>query len=147
MEKEAIITMMFPANLSAAWPQVAPILRQAVDRLGTHDVDDIRQAILAGNAQLWVQWNGKCEAALVTEFKSFPKGLFLNVWLFASDPERKPKEEEFEKHIFNFSVANNCVGIRDEGRTGWNRRLDHLPIRCENTVRYLFFKDLEGAVQ
>lgn len=140
-----MITMMFPTNIPSAWPLVAPILQPAIDRVGTHTIEDVYKEVMSGKKDLWVQWNGGCEAALVSEFQSFPKGLFLNIWLFASAPGREPDEEEFEKHMFNYAVASGCVGMKHEGRKGWERKHKHLPVHCENFVYYFFLKDLQEA--
>lgn len=143
MTDDALITMIFPANVGKAWPQVSSVLKPAVDRVGTHTIENVRQDILSGKSQLWVQWkNGQCEAALVTRFDPFPVGLFLSVWLFAAADGKTPNEEELEKNIFDFAYANGCVGMRHEGRKGWERKHKHLPISCENVVYYFYLKDL-----
>lgn len=146
MSDEVLITMMFPANVSKAWPQVARVLKPVVDLIGTHDIEDVRRAIVSGKSQLWVQWNqatGHCESALVSEFQDFPKGLFLNVWLFAAAEGKEPNEDEFEKQLFNFAFANGCIGMKHEGRKGWQRRHKHLPVKHENVVYYFMLKDLQ----
>lgn len=145
---EKVITMVFPANVTKAWPQVAQVLKPAVDRVGTHDIEDVRRDILSGKSQLWVQWDkstGTCDAALITEFQTFPKGLFLNVWLYGVSPRAGADEEALEKQVFNYAFANGCTGIKHEGRKGWLERHKHLPVHCENAVYYLILKDLEAT--
>lgn len=147
MERKAMdrmITMVFPANVSPVWPQVAAILKPVVDRMGTHDVEDIRRAIMAGVAQLWVQWSGMVEATIVTEFKSYPKGLWLNVWLFSALKDRKPNEAEFERHIFSFMEENGCAGVQYSGRRGFKERYKHLNFK-EHVVCYLKSEDIRKA--
>lgn len=145
MADNSLITMVFPANVAKIWPQVSELLKPEVDRGGTHDIDDVRREIVSGKCQLWVQWNGSCEAALVSEFQNFPKGVFLHIWLFVAAPDKKPDEEMFEKHLFDFAVANGCAGIKHEGRKGWERKHKHLPLSCENIMYYFLLKDLKEA--
>lgn len=145
MEKEPIITMVFPANIAAVWGQAEKLLTPAIEIVQTHYPENVRQSLMSGSAQLWVQWfEGNVEAALVTEFKDFPRGLWLNIWLFGAQPE-KANEDEFEKHIFKFADENGCVGITDIGRKGWKKRHAHLPIQSENIVYYLRLKDIKEA--
>lgn len=111
--------MVFPANVSKTWPHVAPLLARAVERMKTHDTEDVRKMILSGNAHLWIQWSDGADAAGVTQFINYPKGLWLRIWLAGARDGVKVLWPEFQKHIIEFAHANNCAGIRHEGRNGW----------------------------
>lgn len=142
MSNTPIITMVFPANLEKVWPLAAELLQPAVDKFGTHGIEDVRKAIMCGNAQLWIRWNaGRVEAALVSEFKNFPKGLWLNVWLFGTHPDFAADEQEFERHMIEYAKANGCMGMMHTGRQGWGRRHAHLTGKMRTQTIYLL--DLE----
>lgn len=119
MSQEPLITMVFPANIAKLWPQVAPLLQPAIDLSGTHDAEDVRKKLIAGNAQLWVQWSEKVDAAAVTEFIDYPRGLWLRVWLAGA--AIKGAWAEFQRIIIEFASANQCVGVENWGRKGWER--------------------------
>lgn len=145
MTEEHIVTMVFPANVMAVWQQAAPILRPSVDRAGTHTLEDVRRSVMAGAAQLWVQWkDGKCESAVVTEFRPYPRGLWLNVWLWGADRDSKTDEEMFGLRLYEFADANQCVGFRVEGgRKGLGKLFKYL--NTERTVYSVLLKDLRKA--
>lgn len=120
--------MVYPYNITGVWPHVEPLLAPAIDRFGTHAPDDVRRTLLAGNAQLWLQWNSEsklAEAAGVTELLNYPLGLWLRIWLMGVKPGAEALWDEFKKHILAFAYANKCAGIRHEGRKGWIRHETH----------------------
>lgn len=146
MAIDPIITMIFPANVSATWPHVSPLLAPAIERRMTHTVEDVRKAILSGQAQLWVQWNEGAEAAGVTEFQNFPLGLWLNVWLMGAKRGALVRWPEFTQEIINFAHLNGCVGIRDEGRKGLSAISPHDKAYKEAVLYWhLFNAQSEGS--
>lgn len=141
MTEKSTITLVYPMNVMGVWPGAAFLLTPAVDAMGTHDIEDIRKAVMAGMAQLWIQYTDKIEAALVTEFKAFPKGLWLNVWLMGAGQEGY-NEDAFEWNIFEFAKKNNCIGIMETGRKGWERKHKHLKVNSENVIYNLLISDI-----
>lgn len=133
MSNEPIVTMMFPANVMKAWPKVALLLQEAIDMSGTHNIDDVRKKLLAGHAQLWVQWNEGVEACAVTEFVDYPRGLWLRVWLAGADDQEKGRWAEFQDMIVEFAMANDCIGVENWGRKGWEKLHAHLP-KCKSVA-------------
>ena len=116
-----MITILYPANVTPTWALIAPLLSPAVAISGTHDIEDVRKAILCGNAQLWVDWNDGVDMATVTEFVSYPKGIWLRIWLAGA---RKGVEIDWDKVfevITEFAYNNHCVGIENWGREGWTK--------------------------
>lgn len=148
MMEKAFVTLVYAEHVNKAWPQASALLKPAVDRIMTHDIEDVRKMILAGKAQLWVQYNSETkaiDAALVSEFENFPKGLFLNVWLYGVAKGKEALEAEFEQHMFNLADANQCVGIKHTGRKGWLQRHKHLPVYSESVVYVLLLSDIKKA--
>lgn len=139
----SIVTMVLPANIMSVWSDVAPLLRPAVDRAGTHTIEDIRRILLASQAALWVQWeNGRYVAAMVTEFKNYPRGLWLNIWLAGAPKGEHLQDGLWEPHLVRFAEVNGCIGITWAGRKGWKERNKHLKIHHEDVVYTVMLRDI-----
>lgn len=121
-DSQSIVTQVFPANIAAIWPQIYDLLKPAVDRCGTHLIEDVRKRLLIGSAQLWVKWTDHAEWAMVTDFQDYPQGLWLRVWLAGAVAGIKTNWEEAETAAVDFALANKCVGIENVGRDGWAKR-------------------------
>jgi hypothetical protein len=138
MPDAPFVTMVYPVNVIPLWEQAAKLLEPAVARSGTHEMEDVRRCIMAGNAQLWVQWNdGICEAAIVTEFKHYPKGLWLHIWLAGAEGLN---DDLLEQQIFRFAEESNCAGVSWTGRPGWKRRRSNLNLNTQNVVYHFDMK-------
>lgn len=111
--------MVYPANIESIWHQVMPLLAPAIALHNTHDIEDIRKSCIGGNSQLWIQWSDKVEAAVVTEFVSYPKGLWFRLWLVGALKDTKGLWGKFYDTLHDFAKSNNCKGIEDCGREGW----------------------------
>lgn len=116
---EKIITMVYPANIENVWPQVVPLLSAALALHGTHTTEDIRKACMGGNAQLWIQWTDKVEAAVITEFVPYPKSLWFRLWLAGALKSTEILWDKFWQTLSEFAKKNDCKGIEDCGREGW----------------------------
>jgi hypothetical protein len=143
-ESSRMITMVFPHNVQAVWPLCAEMLRPAIDREGKYAAEDIRRLLLTGQAQLWVDWEGgKVLASLVTEFRVFPKGAWLNVWIMGA-PKGEADIEAFQDSMFQFAEANGCVGVMLTGRKGWRGFHDRFKAAVkESTIYTCNLKDLK----
>lgn len=109
-------------NVTPLWPQVAPLIEPILVAVGTHDIEDVRKALLVTQAHLWVQWTGEVEAAVVTDFSSYPKGVWLRIWLMGTKPGAKIEWAKFQALLDDFKKAHGCVGTEIWGRGGWARR-------------------------
>lgn len=127
MDKAPIITMVYPANISAIWHEVEPLLIPAIDRFKTFTSNGVYERILGGNAQLWVQWEDKVIAAVVTEFKPYELGVAFNLWLGGALEGGAPLWKKFLKVLCDFAKKNKCTWVEDCGRDGW----DHLASDAE----------------
>lgn len=125
VETETVSTMVFPANVMQMWASVVPLLEPSVEIMGTHRIEDVLNAIMAGRAQLWVGWNkilNSPDWAMVTLLKDYPLGLWLRVWLAGASPDRKVNWDEPERLALEFAIVNRCAGIEHWSREGWARR-------------------------
>lgn len=139
MEDDVIITMVAPANILKVWPQISPLIAPALAISDTHETEDIRKQVLSGNAQAWVQWSDKVDCSVVTEFKNYPNGLWLNVWLSGALEGAKVLWDKFSDEVIEFAKANGCIGIEYTGRDGWIRKMGIADLKKETILaRYRF---------
>ena len=81
---------------------------------GTHTLEDVCLAILAGKLKLWTALG----ACIVSEFVQYPRKLFLHYFLIAGNMNEiiamQPK-------IIEFAHKNKCDAISGLGRPGWEK--------------------------
>lgn len=121
---ETVITMIYPANIPPVWVQAEPILAPAIAMAGTHEPEDVYKVVMAGKAQLWVQWSGKIDGVAVTEFVDYPAGLYLRVWLTGAAKDAAIEWEKFYDAIYDFAQKSHCKEIEDLGRLGWDKHAE-----------------------
>ncbi len=98
------------------WARCAPWIEKALAYAeGTHDLEDVRQAIETGQAQFWP---GE-RSAVVTEINRFPKLTSLHFWLCGGDlseliNDMRPAIEAFGREV-------GCTRFTTAGREGWQR--------------------------
>lgn len=105
------------------WARCAPWIEAAlVHAHGTHTLDDVKAAILRGEADFWAGRN----AAMVTELINHPQLKSFNFWLAGGDlaelrDELRPRAEAFgREHGAKFATII--------GRQGWARALGYEPL-------------------
>ena len=125
MNQETVITMIYPANIAQIWSEVEPLLEPAVSITGTHNCEDVYQSLMGGKSQLWVQWSGKVDAAVVTEFISYPRGLWFRFWLAGALKGAEVLWKKFYEILYDFAEKAKCRGIEDCGRGGWDFYAPH----------------------
>lgn len=113
-----------PENITGLWPQLAPLVNQGLRGVATHDVEDVRRCLFMPTCQLWGQFDiPTLEAIVISEFVSYPKGVWLRAWIAAALPEPGMETEEFLALLTAFARENNCRGFEAAGRHGWMRRV------------------------
>lgn len=122
---EPVITMIYPANIKQVWDEVAALLQPAVEKSGTHNIEDIHLSLMGGKSQLWLQWSGKVDAAVTTEFVNYPRGLWFRFWLAGAAKDAEIEWLRFYDTLHEYAKSNKCVGIEDCGREGWNKYAPH----------------------
>ena len=115
-----IISMIHPVNIAPLWSQIEPLIEPAVQISETHNCEDIYHSLMGGKSQLWTQWNEKVEAAVVTEFKHYPRGLWFNLWLAGALKGAHIIWKEFYNILYEYARSCSCAGIEDCGRGGWD---------------------------
>ncbi len=118
--KDPDIIMVHPINITPIWPQVESLLAPALLIAMTHSIEDVRKSLMAGHSQLWIQWRDKVEAAVVTEFKSYPQGLWFNFWLAGAIKNADIWWTKIFEILVDFAKIHKCAGIEDCGRAGWD---------------------------
>lgn len=94
-----------------------PWLQAALDRdIGTHDIDDVWQAIERGEAQFWPL----AKSAIVTVVEDYPKGKALRWWLAGGELAELVPHESI---ISAWAIGQGCKMAFVGGRRGWVRAL------------------------
>lgn len=102
---------------SCEFDRCAPWIAAALNYSGgTHHLDDIREAVRAGEAQLWPGHR----AAVVTEVITYPRKRVCNFFLAGGDLDELlrmlPVIEQWARDM-------GCAGMTIQGRPGWKRVL------------------------
>lgn len=90
-------------------------IKPALERVGTHAIEDVEKQIDDGEAMLWLGEN----SAAVTEILRYPRAKVFHVWLAGGDMDEitnqmLPKAEAFAR-------VEGCTKMTMGGRNGWNR--------------------------
>lgn len=118
---DTVITMIYSSNVPKIWAEVEPLLKDAVEHSGTHTTEDVYKSVMAGKSQLWVQWSGKVDAVVTTEFIDYPKGLWFRFWLAGALHGSEILWQQFFDTLYDFAKNSHCLGIEDCGRMGWDK--------------------------
>lgn len=100
------------------WDCAAPLIQRAVDLQDTHSLEDVKEAVDAGRAQLWCGTH----SALVTEIIVYPRKKVCRIWmagglLWELKDDMLPAVEGWAK-------SKGCDAVEIIGRKGWQRVLD-----------------------
>ena len=109
-------------NIMPLWPQIEPLIAEALSVCQTHDTEDVRRMLLAQSAQLWIQWEDRVLGLLITEFVSYPKGIWVRIWLAAAAQNAKLDYVSLYDTLSKWRDANGCRGFEALGRPGWLRK-------------------------
>jgi len=99
------------------WGIAAPMLNSALKYQDTHEIEDVREAIDKGDAQLWCG----ARSCVVTEIIEHPRSRSCRIWLAAGC--RKELVEQMLKDIRSWAKMQNCDKLCVVGRKGWARVL------------------------
>lgn len=122
--KPNVVMRLAPENVAALWPQIAVLLRPALDLVSTHTANDVRRLILTMRVQLWVELDGvEVIAAVVTEFVDYPAGLFVRAWLAGAHTDRPMNTDAVLEALDEWREMNGAIGLEAIGRHGWLKRV------------------------
>ena len=111
------------ADAVEAASRVKPLLVRALAHGGTHGFHDLQKDLGAGEAQLWLAWDGDGpRAAAVTTITNYPLYTECLIWLCAGDG-RDGWLHALEG-IEIWAKGQGCATVAIQGRPGWKRVLD-----------------------
>jgi hypothetical protein len=100
-----------------SWDLISRRLERALERDGTHTVEDVIHRVNTGEAQWW----GREDGVAITELYCFPRKTYLNIWLTAGDMDACLA---LEPEIEVWARAKGCTELRANGRPGWTALCD-----------------------
>jgi len=121
------------------WPLVEEYLITALKySLGEYSIDDIKNACISKNMQLWVKIGKKTKGAFVTKIAKYPQKNLLIVILLGGD-EFQEWRDEADALLNAFGKENNCEYVELFGRKGWGKMLKDIDYK---EVTRLFAKEI-----
>lgn len=118
------IFRVMPENITGLWPQLKPLIDLGLRGVPTHDAEDVRRCLFTPTCQLWGQFDiPLLEAVVISEFVSYPKGIWLRTWIAAALSKPGMDLDEFLAKLTAFARETNCRGFEAIGRHGWIRRI------------------------
>ena len=105
-----------PKDVGKVWTRVDHIIRDAVERVGESNFDDVVDDVLHGVSLLWLVWDGRnIVGAGITELA----GDVCTLLAFGGRLDDLHLLETIE----NYARDERCVKLRIMGRKGWTRVL------------------------
>ena len=102
-----------------AWERCQPWLQAALDRAGgTHRLDDVLAAVLAGHMQFWPG----ARAAIITEIVQYPRLRACRYFLVGG---KMADVLAMQPAIEAWARGHGCTRMCAIGRPGWRRVLTH----------------------
>ena len=100
------------------WAQAQPHIEAALAYAGdTHEIQDIQEACLIGEAHLWTSEN----SAAVTEIIQYPRLRSVRIWLAGGDLAEL--RDDIRPRIETYARREGAGRIEIAGRPGWKRAL------------------------
>jgi hypothetical protein len=129
-----------PARVSDFWPHVGPLIEAAMRRGRITDLAAVERAVFAGDALVWIAWDGATiKAAAVTQLSTVDDARFCTVVACASGrsrPSSRAKTHDRDQWLpllaglERYAREEKCKAMRIFGRRGWERVLpDYKPAR------------------
>lgn len=125
MVEERAVFRVSPPDICPTWAVIEPFFCPVFQDCKTHLPEDVRDILLSQQAQLWVQWNGtvrQIEAAFVTEFVKYPRGIWVRLWLGGAKMDKKVDYRAVRGALTIWARNNGCRGFEIIGRHGWLRK-------------------------
>jgi hypothetical protein len=108
----------------------AAIAREAV---ATHDIDDVREAVEAGIAQIWP----RPKSCMVTTIETYPKAKFVRGWLAGGDLDEIKQTCAPDGPIERWAKRQGCTWVVIGGRKGWLRAFSGYRESCTVMIKEL----------
>jgi len=127
-------------SVEAWWPLVEEYLNTALEySLGEYSIDDIKNACISKDMQLWVKLGKQTKGAFVTKIARYPQKNLLVVILLGGD-EFGEWRDEADALLNAFGKQHNCEYVELFGRKGWGKMLKDIDYK---EVTRLFAKEIK----
>lgn len=114
------VTMVPREYVPDCWDDVKAHLAKAAEyTYGRYEVEDIYDAIMDYNYDLWIAFDDAgVQGAVVTKFAHYPKKKYLDM-VFCGGENLKDWKDPMLKLLQAWAFDNDCDGIESTGRPGW----------------------------
>jgi hypothetical protein len=121
------LILVEPHQLPQAWVMVGDMIKAAMEKLDVGDAGVVERELFAGEALLWLAWDGEARAAAVTQIG---KANGSKICTIVGCGGHGIKEWLPLIHGIEFyAKREDCRAMRIIGRPGWKRALpDYKPI-------------------
>jgi hypothetical protein len=114
----AIGVCVDPQHVKQVWYRVEHFIREAIERVGLCNFDDVADDVLCGSALLWLVWDGKdIQGAVVTELTT---DRVCTIVAYGG----RMADLHLLRELESYARAEGCNRIRIMGRKGWVRVLN-----------------------
>lgn len=114
------ISLVPTEHVLGAWEAVEPFMERAVEMTnGRYELEDILDALLNRNHDLWVVFTGtRVLGAMVTAIRQYPRKKYLELSFIGGDEGMEWKGQMLDI-LQRWAYDNNCNGIESCARLGW----------------------------
>lgn len=110
-------------EIEAVWPEVEPWLKGSVERTrGKYTIDDLKDGLLQGHAQLWIWKTETALGVIVTQIEEFPRNKCLVVRI-GTGTNAKEWAEPAAERLEEFGRYAGCDAMIMVTRPGWEKLL------------------------
>lgn len=116
-------------NVPSVWPVVLPMVEKAIEYAhGELEADDVLNALLNRDMQLWVVLDGRVvRAVTITEISSFPRLKVCRVLMVAGD--EMDKWVDLVDVIEKWAMSQGCKRLESYNRPGITRKMAKLGMK------------------
>jgi len=110
-------------HVPEVWPQIEGYMARAAEyTYGRFDAEDIKNAVMQYDHDLWVSFNENKEikGVVITTFKHYPKKKCLDL-VFTSGDDLEQWKDGMLRVLQHWAFDNHCDGIESSGRLGWSK--------------------------
>lgn len=111
------------------WPEVAPVIKPALDAGRRHNLSDIKEALEKRDMQLWLMYCDPSEevptglaGAFITEIINYPRLRVANI-AYCAGTDVDGWIEYLYMTVENFARSHKCDEVEVYGRPGWKKKL------------------------
>ena len=109
-------------DIPSFWPHAADLIQRGIDTYGEFSLEEVYQALINGQYQLWVAGDKGVEAILITHINS-------NVCYVEICAGDGIKSLSYLKVVEKWAGELGCTSIEISGRRGWAKVLKDYKIK------------------